>query len=288
MANKEKNFSIGVDVGGTKMAGVLFDGVHVIADYTLATPKDDLASFLNILSALVGPLRERAKKEKAKIASIGIGLPGEIDNRDQKIYNAPNLPYLNGQKIAEQIKEKMGDDSAVYLSNDAKCFVRAEALAGAGKRYGSVFGVTIGTGIGSGWWTGGKAFEGSHSSAMELGLMVVDFKEKLGLEQAYHKLTQSNPANLAEKAYRGDPLAEQAYAEVGEYLGIALANVVNLLDPEIIVVGGGVVDSSDLFLPKVKKAMRHFIVDPQAREVKLVKAKLGPLAGAIGAALLVG
>ena len=284
---KEKIYSIGVDIGGTKMSAVLFDGAQVIADYTLATPKDDLNNFLSMLGALIEPLKERAKKEKIKIKGIGIGLPGVIDNRDQKIYNAPNLPFLNGLKIQELIKQKIGDSLEVAVANDAKCFVRAEALVGSGKKYGSVFGVTIGTGIGSGWWENGKIFSGSHNPAVEISLMIVNFEERLDLERAYQKLTKNNPANMAAEAYRGDPLAEQSYTQVGEYLGIALANVVNLLDPEIIIVGGGVTESSDLFLPKVKKAMKNFIVNPQSKEVKLVKAKLGQLAGAIGAALLI-
>jgi glucokinase len=284
---KEKIYSIGVDIGGTKMAGVLFDGVNVIADYSLATPKDDLNNFLSMLGALIEPLKERAKKEKMKIKGVGIGLPGVVDYGDQKLYNAPNVPFLNGLKIEELIKEKIGADLEIAVANDAKCFVRAEALVGAGRKYASVFGVTIGTGIGSGWWDNGKIFAGSHNPAMEISIMIVDFKERLDLERAYQKLTKNNPANMAAEAYRGDPLAEQSYTQVGEYLGIALANVVNLLDPEIIIVGGGVVQSSDLFLPNVKKAMKNFIINPQSKEVKLVKAKLGPLAGAIGAALLI-
>jgi glucokinase len=283
----EKKYTIGVDVGGTKMAAVLFDGVKVLADYSLATPKDDLNNFLLMLGALIEPLKERAKKDKVKIKGIGIGTPGVIEYRDHKLYNAPNLPFLNGTKIEELIREKLGAEFEVAVDNDAKCFVRAESLVGAGRKYSSVFGITIGTGIGGGWWTGGKIFTGSSCPAMEISLMVVDFKEKLDLERAYQKMTKNNPGSLAAEAYRGDPLAGKAFEEVGEYLGVALANIVNLLDPEIIIVGGGVMESSDLFLPEVKKSMKKFIVNPQSKEVKLVKAKLGKLAGAIGAALLI-
>ena len=117
--------------------------------------------------------------------------------------------------------------------------------------------------------------------------MVIDFESGVGLEEAYHKLTQSNPASLAEEAYRGDVLAEKMFEEVGRDLGIAFANIVNLIDPEVIIVGGGVVESSDLFLPKIKKTMREHIFSPEAKKIKILKSKLGENAGAIGAALLI-
>lgn len=284
---KDKIYTIGVDIGGTKMCAVLFDGKRSLLDFSLATPKDNVRKFLTMLGALLDPLKEKAKKDKVKIGGVGLGIAGTHNYMEGKILNVPNLPILNGLKIIEKLKEKVEPEWEIKLDNDANCFVRAEARIGAGRKYGNVFGVTIGTGIGGGWFLNGNVYSGARGSSREPGQMIIDFANGLQLEKAYHQITQNNPAILADEAYRGDPLAEKAYEEVGKILGACFANIAILFEPEVIVVGGGVMDSSDLFLPKAKKIMKEYINDPTAGEVQLLRAKLGKLAGAIGAALLI-
>ncbi|MFH1582797.1 MAG: ROK family protein [Candidatus Falkowbacteria bacterium] len=286
MSKPNINYTIGVDIGGTKMSAVLFDGEKVIADYVLATPKDDLEHFMIMLKALIEPLQGKAKSINGIVKGLGVGIPGTLDLKENKIVEAPNLPLLNGLKLPENLAAKLGIEQ-VKIDNDAHCFLRAEMKFGAGKNRVNVFGITVGTGIGGAWWHNGEIYQGSHSSATEVCNLVVDFTEGISLEQAYHKLTQNSPAALADEAYHGDVLAEKSYDEFGHYLGISLANVVNLIDPELIIVGGGVIESSDLFLSRTKKIMRQYIKSPAAKVVKIVKGKLGANAGAIGAALLV-
>ena len=286
MTKLNKNYTIGVDIGGTKMSAVLFDGQNVAADYVLATPKDDLEHFMIMLKALIEPLQDKAKTNGAIVKDIGVGIAGMLDYKENKIVEAPNLPLLNGLKLPDNLAIRLGVEQ-IKIDNDANCFLRAEMKFGAGKKYKNVFGITVGTGIGGAWWHNKEIYQGAHGSAMEAGWLTVDFKEGISLEQAYHKLTQSSPAALAEEAYRGDVLAQKSYDEFGYYLGVSLANVVNLLDPEIIIVGGGVIESSDLFLARAKKIMRQYIKLPKSKIVKIVKSKLGANAGAIGAALLI-
>ena len=286
MNKSNKNHVIGVDIGGTKMSAVLFDGEKVLADYMLATPKDNLEHFMIMLKALVEPLEQKAKAGGLAIKGIGVGIAGMLDFADNKVAEAPNLPLLNGLKLPENLAARLGVEK-IKIDNDAHCFLRAEMKLGAGRKYKNAFGITVGTGIGGAWWHNGEIYQGAHGSAAEFGWLTVDFKEGIRLEEAYHRLTQSNPAALAEEAYRGDVLAEKAYEEFGHYLGVSLANVVNILDPEIIIVGGGVVESSDLFLSRTKKIMKQYIKSPEAKVIKIVKSKLGANAGAIGAALLV-
>ena len=269
------------------MSAVLFNGRQVIADYTLATPKEDINKFMVMLLALIEPLLDRAKKDQTKIKGIGLGIPGTINFVEEKILVCPNTPVLNWVKIVELIKEKIDMELIVKIDNDAKCFTRAEALMGSGRKHQNILGVIVGTGIGSGWWFNQQIYVGSHGSTGELDAMVIDFAEGIGLETAYHKLTQSNPEMLANEAYQGDLLAEKSFAEFGKILGVALANVINLIDPEIIIIGGGAIKSADLFLPNVKKAVREYVLNPEAKDLKIVKSKLGELAGAIGAALLI-
>lgn len=284
---KEKTYSIGVDIGGTKMAGVLFDGARVLADYSLATPKDDLVSFMNVLMALIEPLKERAKKGKFKIKGIGLGIAGALDVPRGVILESPNMPVLDGYKIVEKLKERIEPEWGIAIDNDANCFTLAEAKAGAGRKYQNIVGVTLGTGIGGGWYNEGRIYHGMSSSSREPGQLIIDYSSGLTIEQAFHKITQSNPAILAEEAYRGDPLAEKAFSEIAKLLGSMFANIATILEPEIIVVGGGVVQSSDLFLNQATKTMMNYLFNPQTKKVKIFKAKLGSLAGAIGSALLV-
>lgn len=285
MNKTNKNYSIGVDIGGTKMGAVLFDGERVLADYVLATPTDSLEHFMIMLKALIEPLQERARKEKMIIKGIGVGIPGMLDYKENKIVNCPNLPLLNGLKLPLDMESKLG--LAIKMDHDSNCFLRAEMKLGAGKKARNVYGIQVGTGISSAWWVNGQAYLGAHGGAGEMAWSIIDFKEGIALEEAYHKLTQNSPATLAEEAFRGDILAEKSYEEFGHYLGICLANMVNIIDPELIIIGGGVIESSDLFLSRTKKIMRRYIKSPEAKVTKIVKGKLGSQAGAIGAAMLV-
>lgn len=282
--NKNKTYSIGIDVGGSKISGVLFDGRRVIGDYTLATPHDNFHHFLIMLAAVVGPLLDKARQDKIKIDGIGLGIAGMVDGKKGKILKSANIPYLDDKNIALEVSKKIG--LPTRLDNDAKCFVRAEAKKGAGEKFKNVYGITLGTGIGGGWWVNNEIYEGAHGGANEPGHMIIDYAQGIDLEGAYHKLMQNNPAKLAEEAYRGDRLAEKAYEEFGRLLGVAFANIANLLDPEIFIIGGSVVKSSDLFLGAAKKTMLEYAISPAAKKIKVTEGKLGDFAGAIGAALL--
>ena len=285
MSRKKKQYTIGIDIGGTSMKAILFDGEKVLADYSLGTPRDNLEHFMIMLQALVEPLIEKANELKIKVAGVGLGVAGWIDYVEEKMLVSPNIPLINGVKLGQLLSQRI--ELPVIMENDAACFVRAEALLGAGKKFNSVYGFTIGTGIGGGWCIDGKTFRGKWGGTGEPGRMIIDFNEGLQLENAYHKLTQNNPAQIAEEAYRGDVLAEKTFEEVGKYLGIAFANIVNIISPDIIIVGGGVIESSVLFLSTAQKTMKNYILSEQARKhVTIAKAKLGNHAGAIGAALL--
>lgn len=281
-----KEYAIGVDIGGTKMSAVLFDGEKAAADYTLATPKDNLEHFLIMLKALIEPLLDKTKVGGDLVKGLGLGIAGMLAFKENRIAEAPNLPFLNGFKLSADLAATLGVEQ-IKIDNDANCFLRAEMKLGASRKYKNAFGITVGTGIGGAWWHNGEIYQGAHGSAAEVGWLTVDFKEGIRLEEAFHKLMQNSPAALADEAYHGDILAQRSYNEFGHYLGISLANVINILDPEIIIAGGGVVESSDLFLARTKKIMRQYIKSPESKAVKIVKGKLGANAGAIGAALLI-
>ncbi|MFH1232397.1 MAG: ROK family protein [Patescibacteria group bacterium] len=283
-SDNNKNYSIGIDIGGTKMSAVLFDGADILAEYMLTTPKDTFEHFMIMLNALIEPLLDKARQNKIIINGIGIGVAGALDYQEGRVLNSPNIPLLNDQRLTVYLEAKLG--LSIKVDNDVNCFTRAEVKIGAGKKYKNIFGITIGTGIGGAWWFNNEIYLGAHGGAGEPGWMVVDYQNGIRLEDAYHKLAQNNPASMAEEAYRGDVLAEKSYQEFGQYLGITLANIVNIIDPEVIILGGGVVESSDLFLSVTKKSMRQYIMSPDSKVIKIIKSKLGEKAGAIGAAML--
>lgn len=286
MNKEEKTYSIGVDVGGTKMNAILFDGEKVVADYLLATPKDNIDHFIVMLKALIEPLVEKAKEMRVKIKGVGLGLPGVIDYKEKKVLGAPNLAILDGEKIAEIVEKEI--EMTVKIDNDANCFVRAEARVGAGRKYHNIYGIIMGTGVGGAWYNNNEVYLGAHGGAGEPSFLIIDYNEGVRLGSAIKKLTQGNPASLAEEAYRGDVLAERSFDEIGKYIGTAMANITNLINPEVFILGGGVTESSDLFLPTAKKEMKKYIFSEEARKkVKVAKSKIGKHAGAIGAAMLI-
>jgi len=280
---EKKQYTIGIDIGGTNIKSVLFNGNKVVMDYSLGTPKDNLEHLIIMLLALIEPLSKKAEEDKIKIKGIGLGVPGIVDPFGAKVTDAPNLPMLNGIKLAEILEKRI--NLPVKMDNDTECFLRAEALVGSAVKYKNIYGITVGTGIGGAWWLNGNIYYGAHGFS-EPGRMIIDFHEQTTLEAAYHKLTQSNPLNLAMENYRGDVLAQRACDEVGRFLGFACANIINLLDPEAIVFGGGVMESADLFLPELKKTLDEKVVKTSSK-TKILKSKLGLDAGAIGAALLI-
>lgn len=283
MADK-KNYAIGIDIGGTNMKAVLFNGEKVILESSLGTPKDSLEHLLIMILALIEPFLTRAAGDKIKIDGAGLGVPGIVDPYSAKVVSAPNLPIINGLKLAEILEKRI--NLPVKMDNDTECFLRAEATLGAGKKYKNIYGITIGTGIGGAWWNNGDIYYGAHGFS-EPGRMIIDFHDETTLEAAYQKLTQNNPFNLAMENYRGDELARKAYDEVGKFLGLACINIVNVIDPEAIVLGGGVMASADLFLPALKKIIDEKSIKSSAGKIKILKSKLGTEAGAIGAALLI-
>lgn len=283
--NKIKQYAIGIDIGGTNMKAVLFDGAKAIMDYKLATPKDTLEHFFIMINALIEPLLDQTKKDKIKIKGIGLSLAGVIDYKERKMLKANNIPIIDGVKVGDLLAARM--NIPTEIDHDVNCFLRAEMKLGAGQKYNNAYGVIIGTGIGGAWWLNNEIYKGSRGGAGEIGEMVIDVENQLNIEMAYKKLTQNNPSTIAEEAYRGDVLAEKVFAEIGKYLGITFANMVNIIDPEVIIIGGGFVESSDLFISETKKTMREFIHSVESKKIKIVKSKLGENAGAIGAALLI-
>jgi len=279
---KEDDYIIGVDIGGTNMKSVLMRDNKVIDEYVLKTPTDNLEHLWIMLKALIDPLLETAKNNKVKVDKLGLSIAGLYDTKTRKITKCQNIPILDNVDLVSKIKDEFNVE--VKIDNDANCFVRGEVFVGSAQNSNNVFGITIGTGIGGGWWFNNDIYLGANNGATEIGPMILE--DGQSLEYIYRKLTQHNPFKLADEAYHSDNLAIKMYEELGNYLGFACANIINLLDPELIVLGGGITGSSDLFLSKTKKVAQKFIINPRSKKTKIIKSKLGEKVCAIGAVKL--
>lgn len=251
----QKNI-IGLDIGGTKITGIVYDGTKILEELTIVTPKT-LSEFKRNLLKLVDFL---SAKYSTRI--IGIGMAGKIDSIKKIAVLSPNIKYIN----KFDFKKLFGSKYKLTLNNDAKCFAYAEAKVGQGRGKSLVAGLTLGTGIGGGLVINGKIYFGAHYGAFEAGHML--YNKEVILEKVFQKARD-----------------EQNNQILSEVLGILLNNVYRLADPDIIILGGGIVlDKNRNFINQAKlvcsKALLSYKIKPKVTVTKLKHA------GAIGAALL--
>ena len=281
-----KKYIIGIDIGGSKIIVALIKDEKVFYKIKNSTPKNR-KEFLNKLEVLISKvILELA--DKKEISGIGCGVAGVLDLGKGIIFNAPNIKILNGFNIKDWLHKKFGCE--VKIDNDARSFTRAEYLFGAGRGYKNIVGMTLGTGIGGGIIMNGKVVYGINGSAGEVGHMIINLKEdfeNLAGMKGLRRLGFTDSLKTYQLAKSGDKKARKAFEELGRYLGVGFANIINILDPEAIVIGGGLSGAYKFFLPVAKKTMAKFIVSPESYEnVKIFVGKLGENAGAIGAAAL--
>lgn len=304
--------SIGLDVGGTKVLGVAVDPRQpgtVLAERRVPTPAGG--------DGLVDTLLELATSLDRQPASIGVGVPGLVD-RAGTLHMGPHLRRMHDVPLARLLAERTGVPTVV--DNDANCHAVAEHVAGAAAGAAEALMVTLGTGIGGGIITGGHLLRGANGFAGEPGHMVVDpngppcpcgrrgcwerFASGTGLGRLARDAAHGGRLDAAVALAGGDPEAVRgehvtAAARGGDaesqavldalahWIALGLANLVNVLDPEIIVIGGGLVEAADLLLPEVRSRFAALVMAGEQRpEVPIVPAQLGERAGAIGAALL--
>lgn len=264
-----KKYIIGIDIGGSKINTVIFSGGKVLKSAKISTPKKSQKEFLEKLETLVKKLISDAGSKK--IIGVGCGVVGTLNLEKGVILNAPNLRYLNNFNIKNWLEKRFS--CKVKIDNDARCFIRGEYMLGAGRGYKNIVGITLGTGIGGGIIIDGKMFYGASGAAGELGHMIIDCVKDFEF--------------LTVKRVRKFKFSKIAIKEFKKNFGIGLANIINILDPEIIIIGGAAGNMVMRFLSEAKRIMNKLVVSPKSRKnVKIITGKLGENAGAIGAAAL--
>lgn len=299
-----------VDLGGTYLRTALIDGAGKIHHQAKQrTPKGDSPDC--VVNAVVAAARSWPG-EKGRIVAGSIMVPGTVDNKNATVVQAPNLPSLTNFPLKGVLEERLG--WPVLLENDANAAAVGEMWLGAARGCSDVISVTLGTGVGGGVILDGELWRGAHGSAGEIGHATVDPFSGLkckcgnsgclelfasataivrmtreGLPQFPQSVLQGEELT-AEKVYeageRGDELALSVFKKFGIYLGIGLANLINIIDPEIIVIAGGVVNGWDLFACHMQREVNERAVRATALQVKIAAAECGDNAGLLGAARL--
>ena len=294
---------IGVDFGGTKIEAAALDDAGAFA----ARIREPNPGTYEGALALITDLIARVEADVGPARSVGLAIPGSPSPRTGLIRNA-NSTYLNGRRLAEDLEAALG--RPVRLANDANCLALSEAADGAGADAASVFGVIVGTGCGGGLVIDGALVEGAHGVAAEIGHISLPWPcadEAPGpvcwcgqngcLEtwvsgsgfQRDHQATTGRAWKaqaIIEAARAGDAEAAAALARYIDRLGRALAMIVNLVDPDVFVLGGGMSNVAELYdrLPEV--VARHAFSDHW--DGRIVPAKWGDSSGVRGAARLWG
>jgi glucokinase len=287
-----KRFALVVDLGGTKIAAACVDSAGKVMHQRVApTPRIGGKA---VVTAVIDLLEEIPPQD---ICAIGVDVPG-CAYADGSVW-APNLRGWKRMPLGAMLKKHF--KLPVLVDSDRNAFVTGEAWQGAARDCKDVVFLAVGTGIGAGIINGGRLVRGSRELSGCLGWMAVEskflprYKEVGCLEShlggagiAVHASrvlkTATTTRELIQLAQQGNPAAKKLIAEAGEYLGLALANMVSVLNPEMIVIGGGVAAAGNLLLSPAKKTMRQWAQPLAAKQVRIVRSRLGERAALLGMA----
>ena len=278
---------VGIDVGGTKCHGVLIDEHGTV----LAETRHPTPHAAELTALLAGIHRELGGG-----TSLGVGVPGLI-TPDGVIKASPNMTGAQDIPVGPELRASLGVH--VHVENDATATAYGEWKAGAARGATNALIVTLGTGIGGGLVVGGQLQRGANGFAGEIGHMVVDANgvecvcgrrgcwERYASGSALRMLSGGLPGEeVVERATAGDEHAIGVINEFARWVAVGLASLTNVLDPGLIVLGGGVVDAWHVYGPALRHWMNELLYSSSARpHPVLVPATLGPRAGAVGAAL---
>lgn len=314
---KDDSVFIGLDLGGTTLKSALVSSSgEILHQKRVETEQQNSELLLRQMIDAINALRND-ERAGGRAAAVGIGVPGLVNIKTRRIEVMPNLPSLSDFDITTEIFRASG--LPVAIDNDANAAAYGELQAGAARGKKEVFFVTLGTGIGSGIIVDGRIYRGAGGFAGEFGHVTIDpegiecacgnigcletiasgpnivrrTRERLYRDRTSSLSTLGIPRDreltaedIARAARDGDEMAQLMMERTGMFLGIAIAAVVNLLNIEMVVMGGGVMDAGDLILKPTIKETRRRAFPPSFANCEIVIAQLGPQAGMIGAALL--
>jgi len=309
---------LAIDLGGTKIfAAIISDKGQVIAKERYLTLADEgPQSVIGRIFSAIDHLLSQRNLNLSQLDSISIAAAGAIDFKKGLITSSPNLPGWHDIPLRDIVKEKYKVNT--FLINDADAAALGEHHFGAGQGVNNLIYLTISTGIGGGIIINGRLYSGASGSAGEIGHMTIDVNgprcncgnigclEMLAsgtavAKEAVQRIKQGERSSLTEivggnieditaekmsiAAQNGDSLASEVILKAATYLGVGLANVVNIFNPEMIIIGGGMAKMGDLLLNPARQVVRERAYQLSAQAVQIVPAQLGDDAGVLGAAV---
>lgn len=315
-----KSAYAGVDIGGTNIKYGLVDpkGKVLFREQRPTLVEKGAEPLMHLVTNIAERLLYHAADEEYEIKGLGVGTPGAVDTRIGKVISlSPNIHGWQGMEIGRILRERL--NLPVHVDNDVNAMALAESKFGAGVGYDSVVCVAVGTGVGGGIVLNGKVWRGANFTAGEIGHISVDVegpkcrcgsrgclevycsseaimnraKDKLrnGLTPTFEEVVDGDIGSLTIKKLfaavkKGDEIAIEVISETAVYLGAGLAGVVNLLNPEIVIIGGGVADGGGGFIEAVTAEIRRRAFGSAVEKLRVAKASLGNDAGFIGASIL--
>jgi len=280
-------YYLGFDIGASAVKAALVENKKIIKSL-IENSADNFEDWFGLLIKIFGELS--ADLEPSQIGGVGFGIAGTLDAKREKMLNSPNIKYLNEQPLKKLLAQKFAPHK-ILIEHDVHCFLLAEKEVGLAKEMQNVFYLTLGSGIGGAYMVNGKIAYGAHGSAGEAGHMIIKMNEEMGLEELAAnkfiiKLLGFGSRDAIEKARLGEKKAKDIFAELGQNLGVGIANIVNIFDPEAVILSGGISEAKDLIMPGVKEAIEKFVISPSAKKTEILFSELGRFGGALGAALL--
>jgi glucokinase len=319
--SSQRGYAIGVDVGGTKVAAGFVDAQGEITRHTptAMNPKGSAEEGFAAVTSAIDALLKLAPEAQGAGWRIGICAPGPLDPHTGVVLNPPNVACWRNSPLAAEISCRYG--GSVKIDNDANAAALAEGLWGAGRGYKNVFYACIGTGIGTGILFDGRIYCGRTGAAAEGGHVSIDYNgprcgcgkkgcievlasgtaigrkararltEKAGCSPAMLELAGGDinavTSEMVGQAYAaGDSLAKEILLETVELLAVWLGNIVDLLEPEVMIVGCGVASMLSPFFDEIRNRLPGWCVNSRCLEIPLVPARYGANAGIAGGAAL--
>jgi len=302
------NTAIGIDFGGTSVkSAVVRDGQIIEHGEVIETAQHDRDSLLDAIFELIAKLRAK----HPDVAGVGIGMPGFVDSAHGFVHHLTNVEGWDEVPLAKLVTERTGLPCTV--ENDVKAMTYGEWKYGAAKGVQHAVCITLGTGVGGGLILSGRLHRGAQFGAGEIGHASIDYRgrpspygafggleEYVGNQQiteraaALYRINRINrpvekctPKEMAEAARAGDPIARCLWETIGDEIGAAMANVVWIVNPEVIVIGGGVAKAGELLFEPIRRSVCSRTVQLFHENLRIVPAALGNDAGIIGNAALV-
>jgi len=312
----ERRAVVGIDIGGTKTLSAVVDAQgRVLARHRIDTPQRGPADFVQVLARELSTLLGLAGLQKEDLLGLGVGAPGPLDPETGVVFEPPNLTGWRDVPLGTMLFDATGVPT--FVENDANAAALGEAWVGAGVGVRDQIYITVSTGIGGGLIFNGDLYHGVSGTAGEIGHMTVEpdgpvctcgrrgHLEGLASGHAIARMAEEavragrqtrlaalpsgalDAAVVAQAALDGDAVAREIYARAGQHIGIAVASLVNVLNPAMVVFGGGVSKVGDLLFDTVRRVVRERAFERPAEAAKIVPAALGDDVGVIGAAAVV-